>query len=236
MIPGVVASRRHAVAPVEEYDPYWGNVVSLLRFNGPDGSTDIVDDKGIVWTANGDAKISTAQARFGGSSLRLDGAGDFIVSAADAAMARGTVDFTVEAWVRTAVAKQSYIFDTSPGNRGAIQISEGGGRYSYYDPNTGISGGPYSGPLVSATLNQWIHIAATRQGGVVRTFLNGDMWGERGSTYNLDGQVAYIGRYGGNNNYHFDGFIDSVRVTKGVARYTSNFTTPNSPFPTVGPP
>ena len=51
---------------------------SLLHFNGSDGSTTITDESGKTWTAYDNAQIDTAQSKFGGASMLLDGVGDYI--------------------------------------------------------------------------------------------------------------------------------------------------------------
>lgn len=60
-------------------DPYWQYTKSLLYFNGADTSTTITDENSNhTWTAMGDAQIDTAQSQWGGSSLLLDGTGDYV--------------------------------------------------------------------------------------------------------------------------------------------------------------
>src|SRR5690606_24814837 len=51
---------------------------SLLHFNGANGSSTITDERGRAWVRFGNAQISTAQSKFGGASLLLDGAGDWV--------------------------------------------------------------------------------------------------------------------------------------------------------------
>src|SRR5690606_34123168 len=97
VIPGIVASSRRIATGPSSTDPYWSSVSSLLHFNGSNGSTTFTDEKGVGWTASGDAEISTAQSKFGGSSLSLDGTGDWL-DASNAGFTFGTGDFTIEAW------------------------------------------------------------------------------------------------------------------------------------------
>ncbi len=80
-------------------DPYYSNVVLLLRMNGANGSTSFVDEKGHAVTANGGAAISTTQSRFGGSSMYCDGVGTYlsVEMGPDADLGPGA--WTMDAWV-----------------------------------------------------------------------------------------------------------------------------------------
>ena len=88
-----------AVGGVER-DPFFANVSLLLHGDGTNGSTTIVDSSPSpkTVTAVGDAKISTAQSKFGGASIGFDGSGDSL--AAPASISHfGTGDFTIELWI-----------------------------------------------------------------------------------------------------------------------------------------
>lgn len=80
-------------------DPYYADVRSLLLMGGPNASTAFTDEKGIIWTANGDAQIDTSVKLYGTGSYRGYGSNDWI-QATDAALAPGTSDFCAEMWVR----------------------------------------------------------------------------------------------------------------------------------------
>lgn len=213
----------------EGADPYWANVVSLLHFDGADGSTTFIDEKGATWTVGGGAQIDTAQSQFGGASGQFSAAGDYIGRAAHADFGFGTGDFTVEAWVRrpTATAADWPIFDfrTAGAQNGLFYLSPTTGLLTYY--NGGTSGGSGSAPAVDTMT----HVAWARSGTTLRAFLNGvqqwatTMSGDFGSTRPC--------RIGGNfaGSAVASGHIDEARITKGVARYTSNFTPPTGPFP-----
>jgi hypothetical protein len=92
-------------------------------------------------------------------------------------------------------------------------------------------GGLTASTAISA--NTWVHFAATRSGTTVRLFRNGALDG----TATISGQAGSnsitIGNQApglGNNNYLI-GYLDDIRLTKGVARYTTSFTPPTAAFP-----
>lgn len=100
----MAASKKRAVR-----DPHFANVVSLLHFEGSNGSTTFTDVKGKIWTAAGNAQISTTSKSgnfaevppyppiMGTANLALDGAGDFISTPDSPDFALGSGPFTVEA-------------------------------------------------------------------------------------------------------------------------------------------
>ena len=208
-------------------DPNFANVVSLLHFDGVDGSTTFTDVKGRTWTRTGNAQIDTDQSRFGGASL-LIAPGDSLETAASADFAFGTGDFTIEFFARRRVA-------------GTVNYD-----WCTFGPNWDIYSGPggaillWNGSanlLVSAsdvlTVGNWHHVAVTRESGTVRMFVDGVQRGgnSTGNTVNFtSAQPVYVGFYPPNLR-RLDGHIDELRITAGVARYTANFTPPTAPFP-----
>jgi hypothetical protein len=84
----------------------------------------------------------------------------------------------------------------------------------------------------SLSLNTWYHVAVSREGNVHRLFLNGTLEGSTTQSYNVSStSVSYIGtnQYAlGASNRSFYGYIQDFRVSKYLARYTSNFTPPSA--------
>ena len=224
-------------APVDEE---FGNVSLLLHGDGTNGSTTIVDSSSSpkAVTAVGNAQISTAQSKFGGSSIAFDGTGDYLTSAANAAFDYAAGDFTIEGWFNSANTSllQTVIgqapFDGVNVNGYAIRIVNTGLSINYYD-NSGI---PLFilGDVTTLSSNVWYHFAATREGNVFRLFINGIL--EASATNSISfatGKSLYVGRWEGFTDRDFNGYIDDVRITRGVARYDANFTPPTAPFPEV---
>lgn len=212
-------------------DPYWANVVSLLHFDGTDGATSIVDQKSRSWTNFG-LSLDTSQSRFGPSSLICDGVtGRYINTASSADFAFGTGDFTIEFFLRVVSVALGFqiMFDgreeANSVPRPTIFLT--GSTLNYF-----VSGAVRaSGGAVST--NNWYHIALSRVSGSTRMFLSGNQVGSTWSdSTNYEACPITVANAG---HSPFDapvaGWIDEVRVTKGVGRYSANFTQPSAPFP-----
>lgn len=210
-------------------DPNYASVMSLLHFDGADASTSFTDQIGHTWTASGNAQIDTAQSQFGGASLLLDGSGDWIDSSTSTTFYL-PADFTIEFWIRpTGVSGLKYVFDFQDG-------TTSGDRPSFYLNGSGfqfVIAGSLAVDVASGafTADTWHHVACVRSGSACRVFINGVQSGATGAK--ATAMIADRIRIGNNmgNNFPFAGHIDDFRLTKGVARYTANFTPPTAAFP-----
>jgi YD repeat-containing protein len=233
-------------------DPNFDKVSLLLHGDGANGSMSITDSGPSPRVVNvvGGAQISTAQAKFG-QSILFSGA-SYLSAPDTASSALGNGDFTIEAWVHPTAALGIY-----GGTRFAVIASKDGaaGRswwfrlhgdtttitniqiaYTADGSNFVSSTGSVSGAS-SIPLNQWTHIAATRGGGFLRTFVNGILVSQSASTsaiQNTATPVTIGGQVWPNAEAYFPGYIDDVRLTKGLARYTATFTPPVQTFPNTG--
>jgi hypothetical protein len=228
-----------------EGDPYFSNVSLLLHGNGTNGSTTIVDNspspKNV--TPVGNAQISTAQSKFGGASIAFDGTGDYLTTPVSAEYTLGaTGDFTVEFWIFPDGSQGSNagvignLANWSTDFEKSFQFvmndgGSGGDRIRFLN-SSGTSTGTSTGIL---TLNGWNHVAAVRVGSTITLYVNGVSAGSQ--TTNQDYSALrglFLGLSGlpaSGSIRFFKGYLDEVRITKGVARYTSNFTPPDAPFP-----
>jgi len=215
-------------------DPDFANVSLLLHGDGTNGSTTILDSSSSpkTVTAVGDAQISTAQSKFGGSSIEFDGAGDYLtVDSSDFAF--GTGDFTVELWAYAAAPHRDYrALVTSrpkafPGEASAFHLGvRANGVLILYSNQFNISSSANAMPV-----NAWCHIALVRANGSAAIYVNGVSVGTGNFTNNVTNTLVGIGDFPVTQSEPFDGYIDDLRITTGVARYTSNFTAPTAPFP-----
>jgi hypothetical protein len=182
----------------------------------------------------GNAQISTSVSKFGGGSLAFDGTGDYLTTYGTPQFAFGAGDFTIECWVYfNSLTQYDCIIDFRPsGTNGAYPciFVDTSNTLVYY------VGGANRITSSAVSTGQWYHLAVSRTGTSTKMFLNGV---QTGSTYTdsnsyLVGNPLTIGGLGYNSpgTYALDGYIDDLRITKGYARYTANFTPPAAPFPT----
>lgn len=225
-------------------DPFFASVLSLLHFDGVDGSTTITDQKIRTWAVNGNAQLDTAQAKFVPSSLLLDGTGDWITltsSAADFDMGSG--NYTLECFARSAGTQSgSALFATIRSGSGPVHFAIG-----FCNGTAGSATGAqlffgfFTGSVWVAavapsglTLNTWQHVAGVRNGTTYTLYVDGvSVATVTDATANPTANTApLIGRRWENTLPNgFNGHIDEARITKGVARYTANFTPPTAAFP-----
>jgi hypothetical protein len=225
----------------------------LLHFEGADAATatydacggderNVGDDKAITYA--GTAQLSTAQSKFGGASLLLDGNSDYISVPDSTDWDLGTGDFTVECWmyltniaggmwcsqVDPAVGTPAMYFQAYDGGAGTTRIA-----VAFYDetktPNMQFSG-DWDTQLA---INTWYHIAIVHSGTSCYCFKNGvnvatATW-TAGREISAIADALYIGKrsYSASPIY-FNGYIDEFRWSKGIARWTANFTPPTTEY------
>lgn len=226
----MLANYKPAVA-AGETDPYWSNVVLLVSGGEANNSTTIVDKSSAARTTQNAVGVlySTAQTKFASTSLFFDGSNDYF-NYANTADLNFPGDFTVEFWAYP-VTKTSFNAQIGTGLFGRVLISQNSGWY--VEADNGSS--PVAVTISSATyqLNTWQHIAFTRSGNSFRAFKNGTQFGSTiTNSVTLESTAGFfIGQFG-NNSAYYQGYLEQIRVTKGVARYTANFTAPTAAFPT----
>jgi hypothetical protein len=148
--------------------------------------------------------------------------------------------FTLEGFFRSAVDPTTYslqyahLFGKGNGFAGstyAISLFNGVAAFRYNGSSLTLDG------TTTIAANQWYHVAVTRTGaGVMRLFVDGVQEDTTTDASAINGPASFnVGDRQAsdpNGQYPFNGYIEQVRVTKGVARYTSNFTPPTAPYPT----
>jgi len=177
----------------------------------------------------GNAQIDTTIKKFGTGSMDFDGTGDYLIARAPTNnfFAFGTGNFTIEFWLYLNSTAQQIVYDGRPGSATPTV---------YYNSNAIRYYANAADRITGATLNtgQWYHIAVSRSGTSTKLFVDGT---QSGSTYtdstNYTTSTPIIGAdaNSGTFNNGLNGYIDDLRITKGVARYTSNFTPPTAAFP-----
>lgn len=201
----------------------------LLYFDGADNSTTFVDETGKVVTPFGNAKISTAQSNFGGSSGYFDGTGDYLSIPDSLDFVFGTGDFTIECWIKTSIGNKT-IVDRYSANPATWQLFINSSGYLQWYTSTIFKTGS-----VSVIDNSWYHVAVVKYNNLLHFYIGGVENGS-GTTdnNNYSVQLTYLGIGAQINNrnggFDYNGYIDDLRITKGLARYTANFTPPNKSF------
>ena len=179
-------------------------------------------------TAFGSMQISTSAQQFGSGSLYFNGSTNYM-TVTNPALTLGTADFTIEFWVNpVATTGSSGIIDTRVGGSGLGVIIYWGGTGHLYYQDTVVSCGPTSSTLSNGT---WYHVAVTRYAGTATIWVNGVSNCTAGSdTANFTNTPWFIGKQT-NNSAIYNGYIQDLRVTPGVARYTTTFSPPAALFP-----
>jgi hypothetical protein len=223
-------------------DPFlYTNTVLLLKGDGTNGSTTILDSSKVAGgpktvTAVGNAQISTAVADpFGNSTkgvIAFDGTGDRLTLASNPAFAVGTANFTIEGWVRLNALQGAGIFQQGtslfPASfTNSLQVGPNlNGTWELYAKNT------FTSSAATYLANTWYFFALTRNGTNTNLYIDGtSVIALTADTTDYTGTFLGLGsKYGINE---LNGYVDEFRFTKGVARYTANFTPPTAPFPDI---
>lgn len=219
-------AHRHRVA----YTPPKPRTALHLHMDGAEGSTAFRDEAGNQMTTVGNARVGATSGRFDGGML-LDGAGSWIETAGNQDFVFGLGDFTIEMWVKTALTKSQCLIDFFTSGQAGWQLwINGSGRVDWYRSSTIASGTSVIGN------GAWRHVAVSRASGTLRIFVDGvqEASVSDSGTYSAQTSKLALGAQvtSRNPSYDFSGAMDEVRITKGKALYTSNFTPVQAPFAT----
>jgi len=188
-------------------DPYFSSVIFLMQADY--GVTDL-STLGASLT-NQNVSVSTTQSIFNGTSFYFNG-NSSVYTPTNSSYDIGAQTFTLEMWVRI----ESGTFALAGnGNMGTVGINGWG---------------------TGALLQTWSHVAYVRSGTTVNIFINGIL--DTTITTTTDpittAPINYLifGADSKTSNLRpsFQGYMDQIRMTVGVARYTTNFTVPSGPF------
>ena len=222
----------------------------LLHFGGPDRSTTITDsgDTGHTVTASGGAKVRTNMKKFGTGSCRFDGTNAKLTIPDHADFNFGSGTFTIDFWVK-------FVDLPSDGDNIPLfhQYASGSSQQRFHLRNVSgtynlkfVSDDSYAGgnqtvdeDWSGVTTNTWYHIALIRGWGGnandVAICVDGSILGSATTLTettlpNVAASVE-IGTASSYTPHDMYGWIDEYRVSKGVARWTANFTPPTTEYP-----
>ncbi|MEM5773832.1 MAG: LamG domain-containing protein [Anaerolineaceae bacterium] len=210
----------------------------LLHCNGTDGSTTITDEAGKTVTPNGNAQIDTAQSKFGGASLLLDGAGDYlsIPDSDDWQLDGGSNsnEWTIDFWVRFgSVSSNQYILSQAvdASNRWGLVYVSSTTQLRFFINSSGSSIVEINNSW-SPSINTWYHVAVVKQGTTgYKFFVNGAQIGTTQTDTDVIPNFAAALQVGAYSTVYMTGWIDELRVSKGIARWTTNFAPPDREYP-----
>jgi len=166
-------------------------------------------------------------------SVYFDGTGDIFTVAASNDFAWGTGDFTWEAWVYSTASDHTtgnhYMFDLGGGNIAAMTFYQN--KFNYYNSTVGSTG-----QLGTFPANKWTHLAVSRKNQVSYIFIDGILQGSISDNHNYgtSALIAEVAGYAGGGTLGWDGYISNLRVLKGTALYTSDFTVPTHALEVIG--
>jgi len=214
-------------------DANYSSVSLLLHMNGTNGSTTFTDNSANVFTVtpNGNTQISTAQSKFGGASGLFDGTGDYLAVAHNSVLSLESGNFTIEAWIyrNTSGAIQNIVNKrvSAPASGYVWRINANNTLQFFF------TGGSSVTSTATIGTGAWTHIAVTRDANTVRQFINGAVAAPAATFSNGTANTQEL-RISADEltSDAFDGYIDDLRITKGVSRYPNfSFTAPVYPYP-----
>lgn len=229
------------VPTLDNYDPYFDDIVCLYRMEGADAANSFVDEIGnTTAVAFGGVTTSVDQVKFGStaakfvvgnvdSRIEITHAGELNIVADDACIEL-FVYFNTLSGLQTVLTNRNPLDSTDY----TYDIYADGTTLRAYFA-TDLDGGLYSGDAGTLSTLQWHHIALVRDGDTIRVFLDGTQTATMAaSNYSLARGNSYplLLGYDTQGVRNLDGFEDSLRFTVGAARYTENFDVPTSDYPT----
>jgi hypothetical protein len=212
------------------------NSVLLIHSNNSDGSTTFVDsgagfNSPHIITHSGNVHHEIDQKKFGSTSIYFDGYRDILKLDNSDDWNFGIEDFTVDFWVRFSAFPS---FSGMISTMGPADVHNG---WLIYTLNNQLRVWMYPADLIITTieLNTWYHVAAVKYNNTIKAFVNGISIGSQTSqSIPYPGSGLVIGKiYTGGDNYYLNGYLDEIRVMKGIAYWTANFTPPSGPYGSI---
>jgi len=179
----------------------------------------------------GNAQISTSVKKYGTGSIYVDGTGDWLFARSSPDISLSG-NFTIEGWVYQVNNGTSAVLL-------CIGDSDVTGGIAVYIDNQSAPTGPYlavaynSAIIIGTTaaaINTWHHIAVVRSGSTITLFLDGVSQGTVSASTTFTGNLRVGAVVFAGTTYPGNNYIDDLRITNGVARYTANFTPPTAAF------
>ena len=178
----------------------------------------------------GSSKTQANTVKYGSGAMYFDGSTSGITTTTKPYFAFGANNFTIEYWVYPISWSNGPTVIDFRGTQGTLGFTD------YYStsgvPNIYKEGtGTILTSNTAVSVNTWTHIAYVRNSNTMTIYVNGANTGgvTDTTTWVAPSNNATFGA-GYGLQLFFNGYLDDLRVTKGVARYTSNFAPPSSAF------
>jgi hypothetical protein len=220
-----------ATSGAASYDAFGGGVPVVPNY---------IEDVFSTWlyTGNGSTQIISNGIALGTGGSGTGGSGQwtstsYLTGPSNSAFTFGAGDFTIEFWMFPASSGQiATIFDLKGTNyytaRPMVYQYNQQVKLFWYDGGGNVVSTDY---LIEA--GKWQHIAVTRSGNTFRIFYNGVLQQTATNTSSLDSSTPTIGQSIDGNDWPYKGYISNLRVVKGTAVYTSNFTPSTTPLTAI---
>ena len=186
----------------------------------------------------GNAQVSTSVKKYGTGSISFDGTGDGLNAPDSPQFDMGSGNFTVEMWVyANSLSGEQFLVGQHNNSTyyAPFRFAFTGAQLVAFMSTTGSSWGLRLEAGSSLSTSTWYHIALVRNGTSFKIYVNGTQY-DSGTLSNALYNSTDIMRVGwgsiGAGEFSLNGYIDDLRITKGVARYTANFTPPTAALPT----
>lgn len=202
-------------------DPFWDKVVLLMHMD----STPLVEAKGRSAFRNGGVRSST-QSKVGGYSAYFSGSYDYLSFSPHSDFNFKAGDFTIEFYVYFSTVADALLIGFSNVFNAPVAVQCYSGQLRFYCLNSALVF------KTGVMANTWYHVAIARKGVVFRCFCDGVLTASRldyRAVGDSSGAIDIGGFYSAAGN--LNGYIDELRITKGIARYTTDFTPALAPFP-----
>ena len=189
-------------------------------------------------TTSGDPQLNATTKKFGASSMYFDGAGDYLAIPDHADWNFGTGAFTFDFWVNFSSFKDINIlvnaWDIDTVQRSFyVRYNNSASQLQFELTSTGAGGDLTVFKSWSPSTGTWYHIAVVRNSNTFTLYVGGVSIGSEVdslSHYDSTSEVRIGKPWFSSPDYYFDGYMDELRITKGEARWTSDFTPPTSAY------
>ena len=231
---GALIGTTRSMDAIPDPDDNYSNVTLLLHMDGNPGSSLIKDSSPLnsEIVSYGGLALTNSDYKFGVSCLYFNGDGMYL-DVPQQARPTSTEQFTIETFIKISTLPSSdrryqiYSQHTESVSHISIEISPDGYLILWL--------GATSTTVFSNTplpINQWVHVAVSRTSEGFFLFQDGNLVGSTTDNSSLvsTGECR-IGRHGGDRtDWDFSGYMDEFRITRGVGRYSSNFSPPTKQF------